>query len=83
MRRTLAMLSLALLSGPVLAAEPIRLQVIPFKAGWGSKKLRIHNFKGTLMPPPAGLPPATRTRSVSKKRRSKSARDADWEWLME
>ena len=83
MRRTLAMLSLVLIPGPVLAAEPIRLQVIPFQAGWGSKKLPVHNFKGTLVPPPAVIPPAVQNRRVNRKRRPKSGRDADWEWLMD
>ena len=83
MRRTLAVLSLALIPGPVLAAEPIRLQVIPFQAGWGSQKLPVHNFKGTLMPPPAVVPPAVDTKRVKKKRRPNSGRDSDWEWLMD
>ena len=83
MRRTLAVLSLALIPGPVLAAEPIRLQVIPFQAGWGSKKLPVHNFEGTLMPPPAVVPPAVDTKRVKKKRRPNSGRDSDWDWLMD
>ena len=83
MRKTLAVLSLALMPGAVLAAEPIRLQVIPFQAGWGSKKLPVHNFKGTLMPPPAVIPPAVKSRRANRKRRPNSGRDADWEWLME
>ena len=41
---------------PVQAAEPIRLQVIPYEAGWGSVQIPVHNFQGTLQAPPSLMP---------------------------
>ena len=37
------------------AGEPIRLLVIPYKAGWGSQRIPINQFSRPAMPPP---PPA-------------------------
>ena len=83
MRPIPALLSLALFAGPAQAAQPIRLQVIPFQAGWGSRKLPVHEFKGTLLPPPALLPPPPATSTATRQRPPKRARNADWEWLMD
>ena len=41
MRPIPALLSLALFAGPAQAAQPIRLQVIPFQAGWGLSLIHI------------------------------------------
>ena len=77
MRRALLAL-LVLTSVPVHAAEPIRLQVIPYQER--PQALPVLPF--VLTPPPLLLEPAK-----PKKRRRKSGRDRVWEddsdWLME
>jgi len=83
MRRVLAAFSIALACGHAHAVEPIRLQVIPYQAGWGSRKVPVHDFRGTLTPPPALIAPEATTQRIKPKRRPKNARDADWDWLME
>ena len=69
---------LVLTSVPVHAAEPIRLQVIPYQVR--SQEIPVLPF--LLPPPPLLLEPAK-----PKKRRRNSGRDRTWEndldWLME
>ena len=77
MRRTLlAFLALAAL--PAQAAEPIRLQVIPYQE-WPQA---IPALPYLYAPPPSLVEPAK-----PKKRRRRSGRDQDWEddfdWLMD
>ena len=78
MRPALAVLAGLLVAGPVVAAQPIRLQVIPFRAGWRSNQIPVHDFKGTLLPPPAFMPTLPPVGSMRQKRRPNSGRDYDW-----
>ena len=74
-RALLVLLVLAVL--PVQAAEPIRLQVIPYQA----RNQEIPTLPFLVPPPPLLLEPAK-----PKKRRRNSGRDQYWEddfdWLM-
>ena len=69
---------LAVVSLPTQAAEPIRLQVIPYRVR--SDELQVPPL--LLPPPPLLLEPAK-----PRKRRPNSGRDQDWEddleWLMD
>ena len=69
---------LVLAALPVQAAEPIRLQVIPYQVG--SQEIPILPF--LLPPPPLLIEPAK-----PKKRRRNSGRDHvlsdDFDWLMD
>ena len=82
MRRALVAL-MVLASVPVQATEPIRLQVIPYEAGWGSVQIPVHNFQGTLQVPPPLMPDAPTVEKKPRKRRPNSGRDTDWDWLMD
>ena len=77
MRRALLLL-LMLAALPVQAAEPIRLQVIPYQVG--GQAIPVLPF--LLPPPPLLLEPAK-----PKKRRPSSGRDKSWnddfDWLMD
>ena len=68
---------------PVKAAEPISLRVIPYKAGWGSKRIPVHSFQGTLQVPPPLVTEVPTVERMSKKRRRKSGRSRDLDWLMD
>ena len=76
-RRALLVL-LAFAALPVQAAEPIRLQVIPYRA----RTQAIPVLPFVLTPPPLILEPAK-----PRKRRRNSGRDQTWgndlDWLME
>ena len=86
MRKTLAVMwCMGLLAGPLQAAEPIRLRVIPYKAGWGSKKIPVHNFQGELRAPPS-LPPQVVLTPKKPRRRDNGNEwwlDEDSSWLMD
>ena len=82
MRRALVAM-LVLTSVPVQAAEPIRLQVIPYEAEWGSVQIPVHNFQGTLQVPPPLMPDFPIVETKPRKRRPNSGRDTDWDWLMD
>ena len=77
MQRALLVL-LALAALPVQAAEPIRLQVIPYQV----RNQEIPVLPFLVQPPPLLLEPAK-----PKKRRRNSGRDRVWEddsdWLMD
>ena len=74
---------LVLTSVPVQAAEPIRLQVIPYEAGWGSVQIPVHNFQGTLQVPPPLMPDVPIVETKPRKRIRRSGRDRDLDWLMD
>ena len=79
-----ALLALVVLTAfPLQAAEPIRLQVIPYEAGWGSVQIPVHNFQGTLQAPPSLMPDVPTVERKPKKRIRNSGRDKDWDWLMD
>ena len=79
-----ALLALVVLTAfPLQAAEPIRLQVIPYEAGWGSVQIPVHNFQGTLQAPPSLMPDLPIVERKPKKRIRNSGRDKDWDWLMD
>ena len=86
MRKTLAVICcMGLLAGPLQAAEPIRLRVIPYKAGWGSKQIPVHNFQGELRAPPS-LPPKVVSTPKKANRRNNGNEwwlDEDSSWLMD
>lgn len=81
-RRALAFL-VVLTALPVKAEKPIRLQVIPYKAGWGSIQIPVHNFRGTLQVLPPLTPDVPTVETKPRKRRRNSGRDSDWDWLMD
>jgi len=80
MQRAAAVLCLLMAASPLQAAEPVRLRVIPYKAGWSNNKIPVHNFKGQLRAPPAVPPDPSRFASNSKKR---SQSDDGNEWWLE
>ena len=86
MLKTLAVICcMGLLTGPLQAAEPIRLRVIPYKAGWGSKQIPVHNFQGELRAPPL-LPPKVVSTPKKANRRNNGNEwwlDEDSSWLMD
>ena len=82
MRRALFAL-LVLTALPVKAAEPISLRVIPYEAGWGSKRIPVHSFPGTLQVPPPLVTEVPTVETKPKKRRRKSGRSRDLDWLMD
>lgn len=77
MQRALLVL-IVLAALPVQAAEPIRLQVIPYQV----RNQEIPVLPFLVPPPPLLLEPAK-----PKKHRRRSGRDQDWEddfdWLMD
>ena len=81
-RKALAILVI-LIALPVKAEEPIRLKVIPYKAGWGSVQIPVHNFRGTLQVLPPLMPDVPTVETIPRKRRRNSGRDRDWDWLMD
>ena len=81
-RRALAIL-VVLTALPVKAEKPIRLQVIPYEARWGSVKIPVHNFRGTLQVLPPLMPDIPNVETKPRKRRRNSGRDSDWDWLMD
>ena len=68
---------------PVKAEKPIRLQVIPYEAGWGSIHIPVHNFRGNLQVLPPLMPDVPTVETKPRKRRRNSGRDSDWDWLMD
>ena len=80
MRRAMAAMCLmGLMAGPAQAAEPIRLRVIPYKAGWGSTPIPVHNFQGELRAPPAL--PHQQPKVVSTPKKSRRRDDGNEWWL--
>ncbi len=79
-----ALLALIVLTSlPAKAAEPVRLQVIPYKAGWGSVRIPVqpvHNFPGTLQVPP---PLVTEVPTIDKKPKKRRRNSRDLNWLMD
>ena len=79
-----ALLALVILTAlPVKAAEPMRLQVVPYEAGWGTLQIPVHNFQGTLHVPPPLMPDVHTDEKKTKKPRPNSGRDKDRDWLMD
>ena len=86
MQRALTLIWLmGLLTGPLQAAEPIRLRVIPYKAGWGSSKIPVHNFQGKLQAPPSLPPQVVSTPKTARRRDSGNEwwLEEDSSWLMD
>ena len=75
------MLTLALGQGAVYAAQPLRLQVIPFQeAGRGNMRQPVHRFEGELKTPPTlDIKPA-RAAAPPKKRQRRWTRGGDHDW---
>ena len=67
------------------AGEPIRLLVIPYKAGWGSQSIPINQFSRPAMPPPP--PPLAPQQSERVKPTGVEIEDndnaIDDDWLMD
>ena len=49
---SLLVLLLTMLPTHVVAAELIRLLVIPYQSGWGSQKIHVNQFAAPVAPPP-------------------------------
>ena len=82
MRAAFTVLTLALALSAVHAAEPLRLQVIPFReAGQGNTRQPVHRFEGELKAPPTLNVP--RAAKPSRKRRRRWTRGGDHDWLMD
>tara|TARA_B100001057_G_scaffold383938_1_gene390296 strand:+ start:74 stop:391 length:318 start_codon:yes stop_codon:yes gene_type:complete len=86
MQRALAVICfMGLLTGPLQAAEPIRLRVIPYRAGWGSTQIPVHNFQGELRAPPS-LPRqvvSTPTQAIRRDNGNEWWLEEDSSWLMD
>lgn len=78
----IAMLALfPLLTLPLLAAEPIRLRVIPYRPG---SSPQAHQFDGVLQPPPMPLGvSSSKPRSSNRVVRSDVDDVDESDWLME
>ena len=86
-RATVALMMLSSL--PVYAAQPIRLQVIPYR-GEGSEETqgsKSHDFQWIFRAPPPLVPPLVPEVKKPKTRRPNSGRDwgrrNDFDWLMD
>ena len=76
-------LTLALTASAVHAAEPLRLQVIPFQEAGGNTQQPVHRFEGELKSPPALNMHAPRAASPPRKRHRRWTRGRDHDWLMD
>jgi len=79
---------MGLMAGPLRAAEPIRLRVIPYKAGWGSTQIPVHNFQGELRAPPSLMREPPQVVSTPKQGRRRNDGNEWWleedsSWLMD
>jgi len=83
MRAAFTVVTFALATGSVHAAEPLRLQVIPFQEAGGNTQQPIHRFEGELKPPPALNMHAPRAASPPRKRQRRWTRGRDHDWLMD
>ena len=83
MQRAFLALVVLTVALPVKAAEPIRLHVIPYEAGWGSLQIPVHNFQGTLQTPPPLMTDVPAVEKKPRKRKPNSGRDKGWDWLMD
>lgn len=69
-----------------VAAEPIRLLVIPYQSGWGSQKIPVKQFTAPVAPPP---PPPLLLRQQVERVESRGVdaqdgmNDLDSDWLMD
>ena len=69
-----------------VAAEPIRLLVIPYQSGWGSQKIPVKQFTAPVAPPP---PPPLLLRQQVERVESRGfdaqdgMNDLDSDWLMD
>ena len=84
MRAAFTVVTFALATGSVHAAEPLRLQVIPFReAGQGNTRQPVHRFEGELKAPPTLNVNVPRAAKPSRKRRRRWTRGGDHDWLMD
>ena len=84
MRAAFTVLTLALAPIAVHAAEPLRLQVIPFReAGQDNTRQPVHRFEGELKAPPTLNMNVPRAAKPSRKRRRRWTRGGDHDWLMD
>ena len=83
-RAAFTALTMALATGAVHAAQPLRLEVIPFQeAGRGNTQQPVHRFEGELKSPPALNMHAPRAASPPRKRQRRWTRGRDHDWLMD
>ena len=70
-----------MLPAHAVAAEPIRLLIIPYQSGWGSQKIPMNQFTAPVAPPPPLLLPRHVERVESRgidSEDSVSYMDSDW-----
>jgi hypothetical protein len=80
---SLSVLFLIMLPAHAVAAEPIRLLIIPYQSGWGSQKIPVNQFTAHVAPPPLLLPPhveRVESRGIDS---GDSVSDMDSDWLMD
>ena len=68
------------------AGEPIRLIVIPYKAGWGSQRIPVNQFSGPALPPtppPLATQQAERAKPSSEKIDTTDGNMDNDDWLMD
>ena len=76
-----------MLPAHAVAAEPIRLSIIPYQSGWGSQKIPVNQFTAPVAPPPPP-PPLLLPQHVERVESrgidsGDSVSDMDSDWLMD
>ena len=68
-----------------VAAEPIRLLVIPYQSGWGSQKITVNQFAAPVAPPPSPLLLRQQVERVESRGvdGEDGMNDLDSDWLMD
>ncbi len=68
-----------------VAADPIRLLVIPYESGWGSQKIPVNQFAAPVAPPPPPLLLPQQVERVESRGidSGDSVSDMDSDWLMD
>ena len=82
---SLSVLSLTMLPAHAVAAEPIRLSIIPYQSGWGSQKIPVNQFTAPVAPPPPPLLLPQHVERVESRGidSGDSVSDMDSDWLMD
>ena len=80
---SLLVLLLTMLPTHVVAAELIRLLVIPYQTDWGSRKIPVKQFTAPIAPPPLLLRQQVERVESSGFDAEDGINDLDSDWLMD